>query len=156
MSKSPADLIREYQLRQESERLSQEVIAQAASPKSSQADNRLGYLVTHFGKRSDLPEYAVLCKMLPKVVRNLAALGLHEPVSLKGLLGKWWLAHVDMAFDDPRMETGGAMVNKVASTEDLLCIFSGYYCEVTARVKVVVASVMQPTVEYDQHPNASL
>jgi hypothetical protein len=25
-----------------------------------------------------------------------------------------------------------------------------------ARVKVVVASVMQPTVEYDQHPNASL
>jgi uncharacterized protein YceK len=27
---------------------------------------------------------------------------------------------------------------------------------VAARVKVVVASVMQPTVEYDQHPNASL
>ena len=132
MIKSYVELIREYQLRQEAERLSREVIAQAAGPKNSQANDRLGYLVTYFGKRSDLPEGAVLCKMLPAVVRNLAAQGLHEPVSLQSLTGKWWLAHVDAAFDDSRMETGGAMVKKVATTEDLLYQYSGYYCEVIA------------------------
>jgi tetratricopeptide (TPR) repeat protein len=35
-------------------------------------------------------------------------------------------------------------------------LFAQNNSEFSARVKVVVASVMQPTVEYDQHPNASL
>jgi hypothetical protein len=132
MSRSPADLIRDFQLRQESEQLSREVIAQAAGPRNGQVQTSLGYLVSQFGRRSDLPEGALLCKMLPEVIRNLAALGLQEPVSLNGLRGKWWLAHVDRAFDDPRMDTGCAMVKKVATTEDLLYLYGGYYCEVNA------------------------
>jgi hypothetical protein len=82
MSRSPADLIRDDQLRQESERLTREVIAHASCPISGQVQTSLGYLVSQFGRRSDLPEGALLCKMLPEVVRNLAALGLHEPVLL--------------------------------------------------------------------------
>ena len=36
-------------------------------------------------------------KMSDNVVRNLAALGLHEPVSLQILPGRWWKVHVDAA-----------------------------------------------------------
>jgi hypothetical protein len=132
MSKSPTDLIREYQLRQESDRLTQATITKTAGPQSDQRGEHLGYLVTYFGHRSDVPERAVLCKMQPKVVRNLAAMGLHEPVSLRSLSGQWWLAFVDMAFDDPRLESGCGMTTKVASMEDLLTLYSPYYCEVTA------------------------
>lgn len=132
MSKTYFDLIREHQLRQESQRLAEEAIEHAAGPKHHQGDDRLGYLVTYFGKRSDLPENAKLCKMLPDVVRNLAAAGLHEPVSLHGLVGKWWLSHVDAAYENPRMETGCAMITVIASTDELLRRYSDHYCEVLA------------------------
>ncbi len=132
MRKSHADLIRELQLREESERLSLEAISKAAGPKRGLKNDCLGYLVTYFGRRTDLPEVAALIKMLPKVERNLAAMGLKEPVSLQGLPGKWWLAHIDMAVDEFQMETGCGMVTKVASTEDLLIGYTDYYCEVAS------------------------
>ena len=70
--------------------------------------------------------------MLPEVVKNLAALGLYEPVSLRNLAGKWWHARVDAAYDNPDMELGCGMFKKVASTEYLLHRYRGYYCEVFA------------------------
>lgn len=109
-----------------------EVGDQVSVAKHDSTDDCLCYLVTHFGKRSDLPEGAVLCKMLPEVVRNLAALGLHEPISLKGFSGKWWRAHIDAAYDDSRMESGCGMFTRVVSTENLVRGYDGYYCEVAA------------------------
>jgi hypothetical protein len=105
---------------------------QVSVPRHDSIGDCLGYLVTHFGKRADIPEGAVLTKMLPEVVRNLAALGLHEPVCLQSLSGKWWLAHVDAAYDDSRMESGCGMFTRVVSTEGLVRGYDGYYCEVAA------------------------
>ena len=130
MTKSRVEIMREYELRQESERLAQVVIDNAAGPKQGQPQGRLGYLVTYFGHRADVPDSAVLCKMEPKVVANLKRLGLTEPVSLRGFAGKWWRACVDAAWEHPNMEPGGLLMRVVASTEDLLNKYSGYYCEV--------------------------
>jgi len=132
MTKSRNELIREDQLRQESQRLAGEAIERAAGPVLRQDDNRLGYLVTYFNKRTDVPEFAVLRKMVPEVARNLEASGLHEPISLRALAGKWWVALVDASFEYPNMEPGGCALRKLATSEELIGLYSGYYCEVLA------------------------
>ncbi len=132
MSKSYVELLREYQLRQESERLAESLIQDAAGPRHQQKDARLGYLVTYFNKRTDVPKQAVLCKMTPDVAARLASSGLHEPVSLRALAGKWWRALVDSSFDYPDREPGGCAGRKLATSEELIGIYSGYYCEVYA------------------------
>lgn len=132
MTESGVELLREYELRQESERLAKAAIEMASGPKHAQHQERLGYLVTYFGHRADVPEMAVLCKMGPEVVANLARLGLTEPVSLRGLAGKWWHAYVDAAWENPNREPGGWMITVIASTDDLLHEYTGYYREVFA------------------------
>jgi hypothetical protein len=132
MSKSPIDLIREYEMRQESFRLAEALLDKVGGCNRHFDSAPFGYLVTYFNHRTDLPEGAALTKMLPKVVRGLEGMGLHEPVSLRGLADKWWLANVDMAFDYPNRESGCGMVEKVASSVDLLTLYRGYYSEVVA------------------------
>lgn len=77
------------------------------------------YLTTSFKQRNDLPVTASLRKMSDNVVRNLAQLGLHEPVSLQRLPGKWWEAHVDAAELDQVSEYGCCYVTLFMSSERL-------------------------------------
>lgn len=77
------------------------------------------YLVASFKQRDDLPVTSSLRKMSDNVVRNLAQLGLHEPVSLRILAGKWWKAHVDAAELDQVSEYGCCYVTLFMSSERL-------------------------------------
>jgi hypothetical protein len=70
--------------------------------------------------------------MTQEVVASLATMGLHEPVSLRNLPGRWWVVDVDAAADNPSLEPGGCMVRKVVSTEELLQRLGGYFCHVVA------------------------
>ena len=132
MSKSPSELLREYHLQRESRRLAETLIQEAAGPRRQHEDVRLGYLVTYFNRRTDVPKHAVLCKMTPDVAARLASAGLYEPVSLHTLAGKWWRVLVDASFDYPDREPGGCASRKVATSEELLGRYSGVYCEVYA------------------------
>lgn len=132
MAKSRFDLIREHDQQQEAIRLASEVIDRAAGPKASHVVQRGVYLSTSFTKLDGLPVGALICKMSPEIAWHLAVAGFHEPVSLGMFAGKWWLAYVDAAAEYPNFETGGARVEVVASTENLIHHYGGYYSEVVA------------------------
>ncbi len=102
---------------QQARELAAETLEQAAGGWShSRGDT---YLTTSFKERDDLPVTASLRKMSDNVVRNLAQLGLHEPVSLRILAGKWWKAHVDAAELDQVSEYGCCYVTLFMSSERL-------------------------------------
>ncbi len=119
MSKSRIELIRENELQQESIRLASESIDKASAPIASNVAQRHVYLATSFKQRNDLPVAASIRKMSDKVVRNLAELGLHEPVSLRMLPGRWWKANVDAAEIGELREYGCGYVTLFLSSERL-------------------------------------
>jgi hypothetical protein len=121
--------LNEYLAGQEAIRLADKAIKTAAGPARSSRVARPVVLATSFAKRSDLPEGTLICKLLPSVVKALSAIGLHEPVSLTVLPGKWWVANVDQAAEDPNFESGCCTVRVVVSTEQLQFHYGGYYCE---------------------------
>jgi len=87
-------------------------------------------LVTSFGERSDVPAGTIMVKMSPRVVDALNIMGLHEPVSLKLLPGMWWVVRVDVSSDNPNIEAGGATMEVVTATEQLIHHYCAAYCEV--------------------------
>jgi|WetSurMetagenome_2_1015567.scaffolds.fasta_scaffold288650_2 hypothetical protein len=120
----------DYRAKQEAARLSDDAIAKAVGKKNSKSVERSVCLVRSFAKRDDLPLGSLLIKMTPEVAQTLASVGLHEPVSLRNLPGKWWLANVDIASVNANFEAGGSTVRVEASTADLAHRYSYYYCEV--------------------------
>jgi len=121
---------RDYRAKQEAARLTDDAITKAAGEKNSTLVERSVCLVTSFAERSDLPPGTLLNRMSPDVVQALASMGLHEPVSLKNLPDKWWLANVDIASVNSSFESGGGTVRVEASTADLVHRYSYHYCEV--------------------------
>ena len=63
--------------------------------------------------------YQELRKMSDNVVRNLAEIGLHEPVSLQMLPGSWWKVHVDAAELNQVSEYGCGYVTLFMSSKRL-------------------------------------
>lgn len=113
MSKDTNELIRRQQARE----LAEATIEKAAGRRSYGSGGT--YLVTSFKPRDDLPGTASLRKMSDNVVRNLAELGLHEPVSLQRLPGRWWKAHADAAELNQASEYGGSYVTLFLSSARL-------------------------------------
>lgn len=121
---------RDYRAKQEAARLTDDAIAKASGEKNSKLVERSVCLVTSFSERSDLPPGTLLNRMSPAVVQTLASMGLHEPISLRNLPNKWWVANVDIASVNSGFESGGGTVRVTASTEDIVHRYSHYYCEV--------------------------
>ena len=121
---------RNYRAKQEAARLTDDAIAKASGEKNSKLVERSVCLVTSFAERSDLPPGTLLNRMSPAVVQTLASMGLHEPISLRNLPNKWWVANVDIASVNSSLESGGGTVMVKASTADLIHRYSDYYCEV--------------------------
>lgn len=113
MTKDIDDLIRRQQARE----LADATLEKAAGPRKH--DDAGTYLATSFKQRDDLPVLASIRKMSDKVVRNLAELGLHEPVSLRMLPGRWWKANVDAAEVGELREYGCGYVTLFLSSERL-------------------------------------
>lgn len=113
MTKDINELIRRQQARE----LADATLEKAAGPRKH--DGGGTYLATSFKQRDDLPVLASIRKMSDKVVRNLAELGLHEPVSLRMLPGRWWKANVDAAEIGELREYGCAFVTLLLSSERL-------------------------------------
>jgi len=113
MTKDINELIRRQQAR---------ILAESTLERAAGQQRLVGggtYLVTSFKQRDDLPITASLRKMSENVVSNLAQLGLHEPVSLRILPGRWWKAHVDAAEVDVVREYGCGYVTRILSSEQL-------------------------------------
>lgn len=117
-----------YLARQMAASLASDAIAKAHGESASKVVERAVCLVTSFAERSDLPPGTLLCGMTPDVVKTLAALGLHEPVSLRSLPGRWWVIDVDAAVENPNFEIGACMVSKVVTTEEIQRRYSAYFC----------------------------
>ncbi len=122
----------EYQARQAASVAADDAIAKAAGVTACKVIERPVCLVTSFAERADLPPGALLYRMSPEIAATLAGIGLHEPVSLRHLPGKWWIAEIDAAAENSSFEPGGCMVRKVVSTEELLQRLGGYFCHVVA------------------------
>lgn len=122
----------DYEARQAASVAAGDAIARAAGVTTAKIVERPVCLVSTFAERADLPPGALLCGMTQEVVASLATMGLHEPVSLRNLPGRWWVVDVDAAADNPSLEPGGCMVRKVVSTEELLQRLGGYFCHVVA------------------------
>lgn len=116
---------------QDAKRLARHAMGKAAAPQTSKVVSRSVCLVTSFAQRADLPVETSLIKMSPAVVEALADRGLHEPVSLKLLPDRWWIAQADASTDNPNFEAGGATIEVIADTEMLAVRYSTSYCEVT-------------------------
>lgn len=114
--------VNELILRQRARELADETLEKAAGQRRQTEGGT--FLVTSFKQRDDLPVLASLRKMTDNVVRNMAELGLHEPVSLRMLPGCWWKAHVDAAEVGELREYGCAYVTLLLSSEDLARIGS--------------------------------
>lgn len=119
----------EYEARQAAAVDADDAIAQAAGVTAAKDVERPVCLVTSFAERADLPSGALLCRMSAEVAVRLAGMGLHEPVSLRGLPGRWWVVDVDAAAENPNFEPGGCAVRKVVTTEDIQHRYSAYYCQ---------------------------
>lgn len=119
MSKSRIELIREYELQQEAIRLASEALDKASAPIASNVARQNVYLATSFELRNDLPVTASIRKMSDKVMRNLAELGLHDPVPLRMLPGRWWKTNVDAAEIGELREYGCGYVTLFLSSERL-------------------------------------
>ena len=122
----------EYQARQAASVAADDAIAKAAGVTACKVIERPVCLVTSFAERADLPPGALLYRMSPEIAATLAGIGLHEPVSLRHLPGKWWIAEIDAAAENSGFEPGGCMVRKVVSTEELQQRLGGYFCQVVA------------------------
>lgn len=122
--------LHDYLARQKANQLADEAIRKAAGPAKTDHALRSIVLATSFATRPDLPEGTKICKLAPAVGDALSAIGLHEPVSLNLLPGRWWVANVDAASEYPHFEPGGCTVRLVVSTEQLQRQYSLYYCEV--------------------------
>ena len=120
----------EYQARQAASVAADDAIARAAGVTAAKAVERPVCLVTSFAERADLPPGALLCRMSPEIAATLAGMGLHEPVSLRNLPGRWWVVDVDAAAENPNFEPGGCTVRKMVTTEELQHRFGGYFCQV--------------------------
>ena len=116
---------------QEANRIAGAAMAKAAEPSPTHIVSRPVCLVTNFAPRDDLPLGTLLTKMSPVVVATLANMGLHEPVSLKLLPNKWWIAQADASTDNPNFEAGGATIEVIADTKMLTLHYSTAYCVVT-------------------------
>lgn len=119
-----------YMAQREATLLADELIAKATQSEQRKSQNVSVCLVTHFGKRPELPDGTWLIKMSPEVVKQLGDVGLHEPISLRLLPNKWWVANVDVAAVNPIFEPGGGTYRVVATTVELISCYGGYYCEV--------------------------
>lgn len=114
MTKDINELIR----RQRARELAAATLEKAAGPQACRSRGGT-YLTTSFKKRDDLPVTASLRKMSDNVVRNLAELGLLEPVSLQMLSGLWWKVHVDAAEVGESSEYGARYVALFMSSKRL-------------------------------------
>ena len=122
----------DFVAQQKAIRLADNLIRNASGAERSHIVERPVVLATSFEERADLPGGTLICKMTPQVATALAAIGLHEPVSVRSLPGKWWLANVDMAAVNSNCEPGGGATQLVVSSEELRCRYGAYYCEVVA------------------------
>lgn len=120
----------DYEARQAASVAADDVIARAAGETACKVIERSVCLVTSFAERADLPPGALLCRMSPEIAATLAGMGLHEPVSLRHLAGKWWVADIDAAAENHSFEPGWCMVRKVVSTEEVQQRLGGYFCQV--------------------------
>ena len=117
-----------YLARQAASAAAGDAIVRAAGVTAAKVVERPVCLVSSFAERSDLPPGTLLCGMAPEVIKALAELGLHEPVSLRSLPGHWWVIDVDAAAENPNLEIGACMVHKVATTEEIQPRYSAYFC----------------------------
>ncbi len=90
------------------------------------------YLATSFINGGGLPNTASITKMSRAIADKLAAIGLHEPVSLRSLPGKFWRANIDASYENSNLEPGGAYVERTVTSEQLSTISGACYTEVTA------------------------
>lgn len=107
-----------------------DLLKRAADLHAQRVTTRAVVLVSRFSNRSDIPEGTLQLKMGPHVFKRLAEQGLLEPVSLTMLPGKWWKAHVDASADVSSMESGGAYIRVIATTEMLAHHYATSFCEV--------------------------
>lgn len=122
--------LEKYLARQAASVAAGDAIAKAGGVSAAKVIERPVCLVTSFAERADLPPGTLLCGMAPAVVARLAAQGVHEPVSLHCLPGRWWVIDVDAAAENPNFEIGAFMVSKVATTEEIQHRYSAYFCRV--------------------------
>jgi hypothetical protein len=125
------DNVEKYIAEQQSRELADQVIRVANIEKLGTPSNRPTCLVTSFQQRSDLPASTSLIKMSQEVENNLKAIGLNEPVSLRQVQDKWWIANVDASVDNPNLESGGCMTRVIGTTEELARRYWAVYCEFT-------------------------
>ena len=123
--------LKKFLAEQDANRMARDAMVEAAGPSTSKVVSRPVSLVTNFAQRADLPVGTLLIKMAPAVVEALANIGLHEPVSLKSLPDRWWVAQADASTDNPNFEAGGSTVEVITDTEMLTHRYSTAYCEVT-------------------------
>lgn len=121
-----------YLARQQAVALADAAITRAAGPRTGGRASSPVVFATTFEEHADLPEGTAICKMSPTVATALAAAGLHEPVSIRRLPGKWWRLYVDLAALGLVAEPGCGMTEVVASSEELHHRFIGYYKEIIA------------------------
>jgi len=120
----------EYEARQAAIVAADDAIAKAGGVIACKVIERPVCLVSRFAERAGLPPGALLSRMSPAVAATLAGMGLHEPVSLRLMAGKWWIANVDIASVNPGFEAGGGTARVVATSEELAHRYGDGYCEV--------------------------
>lgn len=123
--------VEKYIAEQRSMELADQAIRVANIEKPGPFPNHATCLVTSFQQRSDLPANTSLIKMSQEVENNLKAIGLNEPVSLRLLQDKWWIADADASVDNPNLESGGCVTSVIGTTEALARRYSAVYCEFT-------------------------
>ena len=122
----------EFRARQAASVAADDAIAKAAGVTACKVIERTVCLVPSFAERADLPPGALLCRISPEIVATLVGMGLHVPVSLRQLPGKWWIADIDAAAENNSFEPSGCMVRRVVSTEELQQRLGGYFFQVVA------------------------
>jgi hypothetical protein len=122
----------EYMARRQAIAVAEAAIVKAAGPRPAGRTRSPVVLMTRFEERADLPKDISVCLMTADVAATLAAAGLHEPVSLRQLDGKWWRVNVDLAALGLVSEPGCGMTEVVASSDDLRGQYNGYYRQITA------------------------
>jgi hypothetical protein len=122
----------EYMARRQAIAVAEAAIARAAGPRPAGWIRSPVVLMTRFEERADLPKDISVCLMTVDVAATLLGSGLHEPVSLRHLDGKWWRVNVDLAALGLVSEPGCGMTEVVASSDDLRGQYSGYYRQLIA------------------------
>lgn len=122
----------DYMARRQAIALAEATIARAAGPRPAGWIRSPVVLMTRFEERADLPKDISICLMTSDLAASLAAVGLHEPVSLRHLPGSWWRANVDLAALGLVSEPGCGMTEVVTSSDELCGQYEGYYRQITA------------------------